>query len=689
MSPIDHIDLAHSQLRAHQADLLRLLTDRGVRPRGGSRLTWVGDLQQGDGGKGAMTDRLAPFHQLVVRVQGGDNAGHTVVFAGDSDRGETVLKHHLIPAGLRHAGTVGLLANGVLVNPDTLAKEIEALAARGIDVAGRLLVSDRAHVVLPMHLSADSRQEEARGRQSDAIGTTRRGIGPVNVCKANRTGIRVGDLADLNLVRLRLEQNARLLQLPSAAVAENLDWVIRYRDGLLAKAVDATAMLNAAADAGYSILLEGAQGPLIDIDQGIYPFVTTSPTTFHSVAPGTGVDPARVGHRIGVLKAYQTMVGNGSFVTEDTGALGSRLRNLGSESGTTTGRPRRCGWVDLPHARWAADLNGCTSIVLTKIDVLDDFDRIAVCVGYEHQGVRYAGFRPEETYLRECTPIYHYLPGWQSPTGSVRRYAELPAEAVAFIDFVSRYLQRPISAVSKGPASHDLLVVPGGELDLTPVASAPSTHDTHTVGGPRHPASARETTRVADEAGPSRIVVFCGASPGTRREHQSLAAELGQACARGGVGVVYGAGGAGVMGALSDAVLAARGEIIGVIPQALMDREYGREDLSELRVVASMHERKALMHQLGHACIALPGGYGTFEELFETITWTQLGLHHKPVVLLDNTGYFDPLIKLMDHALAEGFISEDDRSMVHRATTVDEALAFAGLPRGASPLVAS
>ncbi|MFC3997406.1 TIGR00730 family Rossman fold protein [Nocardiopsis sediminis] len=697
-----------SAVRARRArtceDLLAALPAVKPRDRGPAPVTWVGDLQQGDGGKGAMVDRLAPHHDLVVRVQGGDNAGHTVAFR-DGRGPATVLKNHLVPSGMRHPGVVGVIGNGVLVNPETLAGELADLDARGFAVSGRLLLSDRAHLVLPLHLRADARQEDGDRADGEVIGTTRRGIGPANVCKYNRTGVRVRDTADLDLVRDRLRLSAGLFGLPPSCVDDDVEWVRAHRDLLLSMAADTTALLGAAVEAGRPVLFEGAQGPLIDVDHGIYPYVTTSPTVFHSVPAGTGVDGARVRHRVGVLKAYQTMVGNGGFVTEETGELGALLRERGAESGTTTGRPRRCGWLDLAHAHWSAELNRYTSVVLTKLDVLDGFDRIGVCVGYRRAGDDGPlPFRPEEDYLRSCTPIYTHLPGWRTSTTHARDYADLPAELTAFAGFVSAYLGVPVSGISKGPHADDLIVVPGGELAevMAPAPEAPVPtagaaadpgrdtavapgraaapgQDQAAAPGPDRAAPVTAARRAGDPgtgragSGPC-VAVFCGAGAGTDPRHRRLAAQIGAECARRGTHIVYGAGGVGMMGALSDAALEGGGTVTGIIPRSLMEREFGRRDLHDLRVVASMHERKALMYDLADAVLVLPGGYGTFDELFEAVTWTQLGLHDKPVVLAGASGYFDPLVGLLDHALTAGFITPDDRALVRHAATAGEAL---------------
>ncbi|MFD7667669.1 adenylosuccinate synthetase [Streptomyces sp. NPDC059788] len=458
--------------QARRATLLDQLARTAGPPPPRQHITWVGDLQQGDGGKGAMTDRLAPAHQVAVRVQGGDNAGHTTVFRS-AEGEEHTLKNHLLPSGLRHPGVLGVIANGVLVNPQTLAEEIASFAPHVPALRRRLVVSDRAHLVLPLHRLVDGRQESGGGRCSDVIGTTRRGIGPANVSKANRIGIRVRDLRDPDLLRRRIEQNVRFFGLPSGRVDADLDWLAAYRDPLLSRSADTVALLNAAADGGYSVLLEGAQGPVLDVEHGTYPYVTTSPTAFYSVTSGTGLDGSLVSHRIGVLKAYQTMVGNGPFVTEDAGELGDRLRRTGEEFGTTTGRSRRCGWLDLAHARWAAGFNRYTSVVLTKLDILDGFERIGVCVGYQLPDGEYGEFEPDHAYLERCRPLYCWLPGWRRRTRGLTRYDQLPPEALGFLRYVADFLGVEVAAAGIGPADRDLLVDPAARLaGLLPAPAA-------------------------------------------------------------------------------------------------------------------------------------------------------------------------------------------------------------------------
>ncbi|MEU4204421.1 adenylosuccinate synthetase [Streptomyces sp. NPDC045456] len=471
---------------ARRGALLAPLTRTAGPPPHRQHITWVGDLQQGDGGKGAMTDRLAPAHQIVVRVQGGDNAGHTTVFTNAADEVHT-LKNHLLPSGVRHPGVLAVIANGVLVNPRTLAGEIASSAAYAPELRRRLVVSDRAHLVLPLHRLVDGRQESGGGRCSDVIGTTRRGIGPANVSKANRIGIRVRDLRDPDLLRRRIEQNVRFFGLPSGHADADLAWLETYRDPLLSVAADTVALLGAAADAGYSVLLEGAQGPVLDVEHGTYPYVTTSPTAFYSVTSGTGLDGSLVGHRVGVLKAYQTMVGNGPFVTEDAGELGDRLRRTGEEFGTTTGRSRRCGWLDLAHARWAAGLNRYTSVVVTKLDILDGFDRIGVCVGYVLPDGGYGEFVPDNAYLERCRPLYCWLPGWRRSTRGLTRYDQLPPEARDFLRYIADFLGVEVAAAGTGPAERDLLVDPATRL----AGLLPS----HAAAGPPRAARTEGETR--------------------------------------------------------------------------------------------------------------------------------------------------------------------------------------------------
>ncbi|MEO6501801.1 MAG: adenylosuccinate synthetase [Jatrophihabitantaceae bacterium] len=457
------LDGVRSIRQARHQETLATLSALNITVPGVQHVTWVGDLQQGDGGKGAMADRLGTSHQLIVRTQGGDNAGHTTVFASSSGQ-DVVLKNHIVPSGLRHPGCVGVLGNGVLLNAERLSDELAAFSRHVPDIADRVLISSRAHLVLPLHRLVDGYQEDLKRQSAHEIGTTHRGIGPANVSKVNRIGIRVGDLRDMALVEDRLRANVQFFHLEPFLLRHNLEWLSRYRQLLLALAIDSRVLINTAVTEGYSVLFEGAQGPLIDLEHGIYPYVTTSPTVIYSVCSGSGVDLSSLTCRVGVLKMYQTMVGNGAFVSEDHGQLGERLRRIGDEVGTTTGRPRRCGWLDLVHAHWAVGLNQYTSVVLTKLDVLDDFDEIGVCVAYQRDGKVLAHFEPEHRVLMECTPIYRYFKGWNCSTRDLDGYDQLPERARQLIDFIGEYLGVDISGVTKGPRDSDILVPAASEL---------------------------------------------------------------------------------------------------------------------------------------------------------------------------------------------------------------------------------
>lgn len=456
----DQIDTPFVQAALTQLREARLapIVAAGVLPSRRAMTTWVGDLQQGDGGKGAMADRLAAHHQIVVRVQGGDNAGHTTVFRSESGR-DIVVKNHILPSGMRQPETIGVLANGVLINAERLADELETFSAAVPDVRDRLVVSTRAHLILPLHIDVDRKQE--RLRSDKAIGTTKRGIGPANVCKINRIGLRVADLRDPDIVRERISAAVDFFGLDESEIDRNIEWIEHHRPLLLERAVDTSRLIDDLVATGHSVLFEGAQGPLIDFEQGIYPFVTTSPTTVHSVGSGSGLDVSRVQNRIGVLKVYQTMVGSGAFVSEDHGAVGDRLRALGEEVGTTTGRDRRCGWLDLVQARWAVGVNRFTSVVLTKLDVLDTFDSIGLCVGYERNGELLIEFDAEHASLQTCTPVYRYFDGWLTSTAACTSFEDLPLEARRFIEFIGGQLNVEIGAVTVGPRDTDILCRPG------------------------------------------------------------------------------------------------------------------------------------------------------------------------------------------------------------------------------------
>lgn len=402
--------------------------------------------QWGDEGKGKIVDVLAERADLVVRYQGGANAGHTVVI-GDE---EFIL--HQIPSGILHASTQCVIGNGVVLDPETFIAEMDALEARGIDVEARLMVSDRAHLVLPYHKVLDRASER---RQK--IGTTGRGIGPAYEDKIGRRGIRVGDLRHLDRVRPilqeRIDRVNRLLTVLDAEDRVSFDEHQRFLESvgprLTAIAGDAGLITYRALEEGRRVLLEGAQGALLDVDHGTYPYVTSSTTTAAGAATGAGIGPTALDAVLGVVKAYTTRVGNGPLPTE-SGDESERLRELGGEFGATTGRPRRCGWFDAVVVRYAARVNGLTDLAVTKLDVLDTFERIPVCVGYDVDGERADELPSDAHTLGRVQPVFEVLDGWCRPTSDARRMADLPPQARAYLDRIEDLVRVPISYVSVG-----------------------------------------------------------------------------------------------------------------------------------------------------------------------------------------------------------------------------------------------
>jgi adenylosuccinate synthase len=388
--------------------------------------------QWGDEGKGKIVDLLTPRFDVVARYQGGHNAGHTVFVAGR----KFVL--HLIPSGILHPGVTCVIGNGVVVDPAALFKEVDELAALGVDVAGRLLVSDKAHVILPYHRELDVLAEARRGEQK--IGTTSRGIGPAYEDKIGRRGIRIGDLADTapdgvlaSAVRENVAARNRLVGNADLKWRDVLADVRSVWPRLGPFVADTSLMLHRAIGAGKSVMFEGAQGTLLDIDHGTYPFVTSSNATAGGAATGTGVGPKAIGSVLGVAKAYTTRVGAGPLPTELQGALGDRLRETGQEYGASTGRPRRCGWFDAVAVRYAARVNGLDALAITKLDVLDGLESIELCTAYRCPGGVATEMPADLALLSRCEPVYETLPGWSRPTAGLTAYAALPAEAQAYI----------------------------------------------------------------------------------------------------------------------------------------------------------------------------------------------------------------------------------------------------------------
>jgi len=418
--------------------------------------TVVIGMQWGDEGKGKIVDLLCPAFDIVARYQGGNNAGHTVKF------GDEHFALHLIPSGILHGETRCVLGNGMVIHPEAFFSEVEGLEARGISVAGRLFIASRAHVLLPHYMDLDRSREAAMGKSS--IGTTFRGIGPAYEIKAARHGLRMGDLCAEGLEE-RLElQLARLgSELSSAEggkgpdIGAIADYCRQWGERLEPYLRDTDLLLDTAMTAGEGVLFEGAQGTLLDVDHGTYPFVTSSNSTAGGAAVGTGVAPTRIDGAIGVLKAYTTRVGKGPFVTELDDAQGEYLRDRGHEFGTTTGRPRRCGWLDLVAARYARRLNGIESIALTKLDVLDGLDEVRLCVAYRIDGreVREMPSRADE--FARAEPIYETVEGWRDPTEGVLEYEALPAAARSYIERVEREVGAGVGLVSTGPKREETL----------------------------------------------------------------------------------------------------------------------------------------------------------------------------------------------------------------------------------------
>jgi adenylosuccinate synthase len=414
-------------------------------------------MQWGDEGKGKIVDLLCPAFDGVVRYQGGHNAGHTVKFR---DRHFSL---RLIPSGILHADMLCVMGNGMVVAPDAFLQELDQLAAAGVRFDGRLFLSNRAHVLLSCHAALDVAREEARG--ANRIGTTSRGIGPAYEAKASRYGLRTCDLFAPNLEELlavQLERaGAELANLgaaPLPPVAAYVEQCRAWAARLAPVLADTEQLLNAWIAAGKSLLFEGAQGTLLDLDHGTYPFVTSSNSTAGGACTGTGVAPTRIDGAIGVLKAYTTRVGGGPFPGELIDARGEFLRQRGNEFGTVTGRPRRCGWLDTVVARYACLLNGIDTIALTKLDVLDAFDEIPVCVGYRLGGEVVRDLPPDRWSLETAEPVLRTLKGWKTSTVGILDEAGLPPAARDYIAFIEQELAAPITLVSTGPRREETLI---------------------------------------------------------------------------------------------------------------------------------------------------------------------------------------------------------------------------------------
>jgi adenylosuccinate synthase len=410
--------------------------------------------QFGDEGKGKIVDLMTPHFSLVARYQGGHNAGHTVYVSGK----KFVL--HLIPSGILHDGVLCVIGNGVVVDPGALFKEIEELARLGIEVGDRLLISDKAHLILPYHRELDVLSEARRGERK--IGTTSRGIGPAYEDKIGRRGIRVCDLVDTKAladeVRANVDARNQIIRDSTLDWKQVYDQLLAHGERMRRWTGDVSLAIDRAMKQGRRVLIEGAQGAMLDIDHGTYPFVTSSNATIGGACTGLGIPPRAIHGVLGVAKAYLTRVGEGPFPTELSGAIGDRLRETGMEYGASTGRPRRCGWYDAVAVRYAVRVNGIDSIALTKLDVLDGLDSIEICTGYRTGDRTVTDFPSDLNTSAPITPIYESWPGWSKPTKGAREYAQLPPEAQRYIRRLEEVSGVPVGLISTGSDRHETII---------------------------------------------------------------------------------------------------------------------------------------------------------------------------------------------------------------------------------------
>ena len=414
--------------------------------------------QWGDEGKGKATDLLGDRVDYVVRYQGGNNAGHTVVI------GDQKYALHLLPSGILSPSCVPVIGNGVVIDPAVLLQEIQGLNERGIDTS-KLLISLNAHLITPYHRTIDKVTERFLGKAK--IGTTGRGIGPAYADKINRIGIRVQDLFDPSILRQKLEaalrdKNQVLIKVfnrNGINVDDVLAEYLNYAEILRPYVADTALLLNKALESGKTVLLEGSQGTLLDVDHGTYPYVTSSNPTSGGACTGSGIGPTKIDRVIGILKAYTTRVGSGPFPTELFDEDGEALRRIGGEVGVTTGRNRRCGWFDAPIARYATRVNGLTDFFLTKLDVLTGWEKIPVCVAYEVDGKRVEEVPASQSDFHHAMPIYEYLDGWNEDISKCKKFEELPINAQTYVKYLEKISGAPMSAIGVGPGRDQTIVV--------------------------------------------------------------------------------------------------------------------------------------------------------------------------------------------------------------------------------------
>lgn len=421
--------------------------------------TVVVGAQWGDEGKGKVVDFLAKDADIIARYQGGDNAGHTVVV------GEEKYVLHLIPSGILHPDKKCVIGNGVVLSPRVLFREIDNLRQRGIYIGDNLAISDRTHLIMPYHLLMESIDENKRGKNK--IGTTKRGIGPAYVDKVGRSGIRVGDLLNFRTfeekLRFNLEEKAEVLgktqEWVESAKAETTEEYRDYAKRIEPFVTDTSLMLNEAIKSGKSMLFESAQGTLLDVDLGTYPYGTSSNPTAGGVCAGLGIGPTMIHKVIGVVKAYVTRVGAGPFPTELPPDMNEQIRQRGEEFGATTGRPRQCGWFDAVAARYAVRVNNFTSIAITKLDILDELESIKLCVGYRYNGKTITEFPSQIHILENCEPVYESMEGWRTDTSELREYQDLPEKARKYVERISQLMEARIELVAVGPERDRIMTV--------------------------------------------------------------------------------------------------------------------------------------------------------------------------------------------------------------------------------------
>jgi len=413
--------------------------------------------QWGDEGKGKVVNLLSEGADIVARYQGGHNAGHTVTI------GEKKYALHLVPSGILASGKLCVIGNGIVLDPKALIEEMKKLEESGVDLS-QMRISDRAHLLLPHHSLIDRLREEMKGKEK--IGTTGRGIGPCYESKYSREGVRAVYLRDKEMLRAEVVRLAgiknREIRLlyddPGIDENETAEAFLKYAEALSGYLCDASLLINQAADAGKKVLIEGAQGAMLDIDHGTYPFVTSSSSTAGGAATGLGIGPTKIGSVLGVFKAYCTRVGSGPFVSELKDQTGDRIREKGREYGTTTGRPRRCGWFDIVAARHSVRINNLDGICLMLLDVLDGFEEICVCTGYMHKGREYADFPAEPWIVENAEPVYKKIKGWKGETREVKSFEDLPAGARDYVEFLEGELRTKIVLISTGPERSETII---------------------------------------------------------------------------------------------------------------------------------------------------------------------------------------------------------------------------------------